>query len=126
MRNAFKWDESSIRELDQRLLVRKGRKLRSRVEEAWRSSAGAERFLRAETFCERGARGGAEILVKREVAACIGGLASVDPHLRNWEAFTNPSICIIDAQELSRQQQVQQQVHWLPPGSIPLIGSFDY
>lgn len=40
---------------DQRQLMRNGHRLGS-----------AERFLRAETFCERGARGGAEILVKRE------------------------------------------------------------
>jgi len=61
----------------------------------WGFSESAERFLRAETFCERGARGGAEILVKREQRPPIGPPASVgrpwlqDPHLRNWKAFTN-------------------------------------
>ena len=62
--NALRWEESLIWEWkrDRRLTMRNGHKLG-----AWSSSNSAELwFLRAETFCERGARGGAEILYKRE------------------------------------------------------------
>lgn len=79
VRNAFKWDGSSIWELDQRLDVRNLHKLQSRDGEAWRSSAGAERLLRTETFCERGARGEQKFWLRGK-SACIGGLAP------NWPA----------------------------------------